>query len=133
MTQAFCSNNLYVLLDKVICNTEAVDDKNTQSKKLKLFTRNLIRKMKNLIDPKIYGLSGRTVIQKIKKNHLALVKDRKSRIIMKDGVKILEQAEKIWESNAEIKVSVLTSAPLCSKTIDFLNDKKIGILKLNSG
>ena len=89
--------------------------------------------MKNLIDPKIYGLPGRTVIQKIKKNHLALVKDRKSRIIMKDGVKILEQAEKIWESGSEIKVSVLTSAPLCGRTVDFLNDNKISILKLNCG
>ena len=89
--------------------------------------------MKSLIDPKIYGLPGRTVIQKIKKNHFALVKDRKSRIIMKDGIKILEQAGKIWESSPEIKISILTSAPLCSKTIDFLNDNKISILKLKSG
>jgi hypothetical protein len=44
--------------------------------------------MKN-IDPKKFGLPGKTVIEDLGDNHYTLVIDRKSRIIMADGEKLL--------------------------------------------
>ena len=45
------------------------------------------------IDPKLYNLHSRIILRKIK-NDIFIVMDRKSRIIMKDGVRILEIVKK---------------------------------------
>ena len=47
------------------------------------------------INPKKYGLSYQTTIFKIERGDVVIMKNRKSRIIMKDGYKILETARKI--------------------------------------
>ena len=45
------------------------------------------------LSPKDYGLNAKVrLIQS--EDHIGIVIDRKSRIIMKDGIKILDQAEK---------------------------------------
>ena len=54
--------------------------------------------MSKLIDPNEFGLPARTIIEKLGKNRLALVIDRKSRLIMADGLKIVAKAAKIRES-----------------------------------
>jgi hypothetical protein len=53
-----------------------------------------VRVTKN-IDPKKFGLPPKTVIEKLGDNHYALVLDRKSRVIMADGKKIVAKADKI--------------------------------------
>ena len=84
--------------------------------------------MGKIIDPKQFSLHPKTVIEDIGKDHLAIVINRKSRIIMSDGKKILEKAEKIKEALPGSTISLKTSAPLCSKTIAFLKENGINIL-----
>ena len=84
--------------------------------------------MSKLIDPKKFGLHPKTVIEDIGKDHLTIVIDRKSRIIMSDGKKILEKAEKIKKELPKATVSLKTTAPLCSKTKAFLQEHKIEII-----
>jgi hypothetical protein len=52
-------------------------------------------KMPNYIDPKSLGLQPRIVVEDIDGNTLAIVINRKSRIIMADGRKILAHVKKI--------------------------------------
>ena len=47
------------------------------------------------LDPKKYGLSTRVVLIENDQKEIIIVIDRKSRIIMKDGIKIVDQARKI--------------------------------------
>ena len=75
------------------------------------------------VDPKKYNLSSRVSLQENSSNELCIVINRKSRIIMKDGYRILEVAEKIKQVENKRKVKVLSSAPVCSKTRAFLNKK----------
>jgi hypothetical protein len=86
--------------------------------------------MRDKIDPVALGLHVRTSVIKIDDNHLALVKDRKSRIIMNDGMKILKNAETTWKTHPGIRISVKTAAPVCSKTRAFLKQRGIEILPL---
>jgi hypothetical protein len=51
--------------------------------------------MSKTIDPQQFSLPARTVIEKLGDNHYALVLDRKSRVIMADGKKIVAKADKI--------------------------------------
>ncbi len=85
--------------------------------------------MKN-IDPKRYNLSSRTFLRQIGKNNISIIIDRKSRIIMKDGQRILKQAQAIHQINSNMIITVLTSAPVCSKTRTFLLEKNIIIKEL---
>ena len=79
------------------------------------------------VDPKKYNLSSRISLQENSSNDLCIVINRKSRIIMKDGYRILEIAEKIKQVENKRKVKVLSSAPVCSKTRAFLNKKGLCI------
>jgi hypothetical protein len=47
---------------------------------------------------------------------------------MSDGNKILEKAEKIIKDRPKARVSLKTSAPICSKTTAFLKEHKIEIM-----
>ena len=58
------------------------------------------------LDPKDFGLQSRTIIERINQNTIALVINRKSRIIMSDGRKILDKVEKI-NDNPDIDVALL--------------------------
>ena len=72
------------------------------------------------IDPTQYNLFPRVALSQGTPNDIYIVINRKSRIIMKDGIKILEMVEKINKVDRNKQVSVLTSAPVCSKTKQFL-------------
>ena len=72
------------------------------------------------LDPQEFGLPARTVLARVDDKTLALVIDRKSRIIMADGKKILERVEQIRRVRPGVRVQLMTSAPLCSKTRTFL-------------
>ena len=79
------------------------------------------------VDPKKYNLSSKVSLQENSSNELCIVINRKSRIIMKDGYRILEIAEKIKQVENKRKVKVLSSAPVCSKTRAFLNKKGLSL------
>jgi len=83
-----------------------------------------------LFDPKRLGLSQRTTIGQISPKHFVIIKDRKSRIIMKDGNQILEQIKLIQDNEPNPKISLATNAPVCSKTTAFLKEEGIDILSL---
>ena len=79
------------------------------------------------IDPKTFNLNSRVVVEK-RKNALGLVVNRKSRIIMKDGKRLLEQVSQIKKFSKK-PVLVFTTAPVCSKTKKFLRDNNVEIVK----
>ena len=78
------------------------------------------------LDPKKYGLSTRVVLIENDQKEIIIVIDRKSRIIMKDGIKIVDQARKIERQEEKI-ISVKTNATVCSKTKQYLQKKGIEI------
>ena len=59
-------------------------------------------------------------------DHIGIIIDRKSRIIMKDGHRIVNQAKKI-NTIQESNICLYTSAPVCSKTKEFLKKNDIAI------
>lgn len=83
-----------------------------------------------LSSPKKFGLSSRTVLGQDTNNHWVLIKDRKSRIIMKDGRQILSQIQMIKNSKQNLKISLATNAPVCGKTTAFLKKNGVEILSL---
>ena len=83
-----------------------------------------------LIDPKKFGLSPRMAIGQLSQNRFVIIKDRKSRIIMKDGNQIFEQVNLIKDKEPKAKISLATNAPACGKTIVFLQERGIDILAL---
>ena len=79
------------------------------------------------IDFKSVGAPTRSVIGKDSNNHLYIIKNIKSRIIMKDGRKIVETVKQI-KNKTNSSVSLATTAPVCSKTKRFLNENDIRII-----
>ena len=72
-----------------------------------------------------FGLNSRVNLIRVD-DHIGIVIDRKSRIIMNDGRKILEQAKNI-NKILTTKIRLYTSAPVCGKTIEFLKKNDITI------
>ena len=62
-------------------------------------------------------------------DHIGIIIDRKSRIIMKDGYRIVDQAKKINTIQAS-NICLYTSAPVCSKTKEFLKKNDIAIASI---
>ena len=80
------------------------------------------------INPLEYNLPPRLNIQVNKKNELFYIIDRKSRIIMKDGVKIFNHVQEIRKKELSIKIILKTTAPVCSKTKAFLFEKGVSVV-----
>ena len=80
------------------------------------------------LEPQPYGLSTRTNLVRID-NSIGIVIDRKSRIIMKDGDRIVKQAHAIQVKENK-PVVLITSAPVCSKTKQYLSANNILINSL---
>ena len=78
------------------------------------------------LDPKKYGLSTRVVLIENDQKEIIISIDRKSRIIMRDGIKIVDQAHQIRQQEQKT-ISVQTNAPVCSKTKLYLQKKGIEI------
>lgn len=79
------------------------------------------------INPRSVGAPPRLVIGEDSNNHLYIIKNIKSRIIMKDGYKILETVKQIKKKTSS-SVSLATTAPVCSKTIRLLIENDIKII-----
>ena len=84
--------------------------------------------MAEIADAKKFGLTPRTCLERESEDHLVLIIDRKSRLIMADGRRITEKVNKIRSVQSGCKVSVKTNAPVCSKTRAFLSEKGINIM-----
>ena len=83
--------------------------------------------LKTKLDPKIYMLPARTLLFQQGPNEFIIEINRKSRIIMKDATAILEKAEKIKNIDPDAVVILETNAPICSKSVKFLNENGIKI------
>lgn len=80
------------------------------------------------IDPNSVGLNPRDVVIQIDNNHYALFIDRKSRIVMADVPRLLEKVKKLCQHFQEAKISIKTTAPVCSKTRALLESHYIEFL-----
>ncbi len=80
------------------------------------------------LDPKHYNLNSRLRLAKVSDSHIAILKKRKSRIIMKDGRQLVEQVNQIKSVNPALEVSIMISGPICSKTKNMLQEQGIGII-----
>jgi len=73
------------------------------------------------------GLPSRTKLATDGKRAHYIIKNIKSRIIMKDGKKILKIAKQI-KKETKTCVFLATTAPVCSKTKSYLKENKIEII-----
>ena len=81
------------------------------------------------IDPKKFGLNSRVkLLGDEKAEIIQIVKKRKSRIIMKDGIQLLEIANSIRNLKSGFKIEVLVSGPVCSKTLKFFENNNINVV-----
>ena len=83
--------------------------------------------MSEIIDPKKYEIMGKNLLKKEAGSSFLLVINRKSRIVMSDGKKIVEKVNKIRKQEGAVRVTLKTNAPVCSKTITFLKENNIEI------
>ena len=86
-----------------------------------------IKKELKAVSANELGLSSRIKIAVDNKNNHYIVKNVKSRIIMKTGKKIYEIAKQ-FKPNTKGGVFLATTAPICSKTKKYLEEKKINII-----
>ncbi len=85
------------------------------------------------IDTKQFGLPAKTILEQVDQQTLALIVDRKSRIIMADGRKILSKVDKIQQIQPHTAVVLKTSAPVCSKTRALLAEAGVEVIGLKTG
>ena len=91
-----------------------------EKKKYKYF--DLGPKNSNKVD---YPDYAHKVAKKVKLNkNIYIVKNIKSRIIMKDGMKIVDIAKSI-QAQKSTKKYLATTAPVCSKTKKYLEENQI--------
>jgi hypothetical protein len=77
-----------------------------------------------------FGLTGRTDLEKTGRNHYSIIIKRKSRLLLKDGEKILEKIRMIQEFVPGAKIDLMTNAPVCGKAHQFLNENGIEIIRI---
>ncbi len=82
-----------------------------------------------MLDPKSYGLPSRTVLEE-HDGGIAIVVDRKSRIVMADGQRILDKRDKLREVASNATIFLKTSAPVCSKTKVLLGKQGVVVIPL---
>ena len=86
-----------------------------------------IKKELKMVSANELSLSSRIKIAVDNKDNHYIVKNVRSRIIMKTGEKIYEIANQI-KFNTKGSVFLATTAPICSKTKKYLEEKKINIV-----
>ena len=82
------------------------------------------------VDPRVFNLSSRLNIQENDKSEVFFIIDRKSRIIMKDGIRIFNQIQTVKEKRSSARFFFKTSAPVCGKTKIYLNQRNIEIFDI---
>lgn len=74
------------------------------------------------------GIDKKIELEVLGADHLAIIKLVKSRIIIKDAQKIIETAEQIKLKEPNMKISLICTENICSKSIQLLTDNNIDIL-----
>lgn len=78
-----------------------------------------------LIDPNLYNIKSKLIIED-RGDEICIVINRKSRIIMKDGERIIGYASSIQKTTPK-PITIETTAPVYSKTKAFLLNHRIPI------
>ena len=86
-----------------------------------------IKKELKMVSANEFDLSSQIKIAVDNKDNHYIVKNVRSRIIMKAGEKIYEIANQI-KANTKGGVFLANTAPICSKTKKYLEEKKINIV-----
>ncbi|NDP19738.1 MAG: hypothetical protein GZ091_01460 [Paludibacter sp.] len=79
-------------------------------------------------NPLHYGLPIRTQLEDLDDNQLGIRKVIKSRIIQKDAAKIVEIANQIKSINPDLKLMLICSRNICSKSLALLESESIGVM-----
>lgn len=75
-----------------------------------------------------YGLSRSVKLEQITDNHIGIVRRIKSRIIQKDALRIIEIADAIRLKDSNIKVSLICSPNICSKSLSLLKESGVEVI-----
>jgi hypothetical protein len=81
-----------------------------------------------LVNASDFNLPSRVILRAVGENHIAIVKLIKSRIIQKDAAKIVEIARQIQHVDADLKVSLVCSSAICSKSVALLKSEGVGVI-----
>lgn len=84
--------------------------------------------MSNLLSAEEYGLPKRVQLIQMDINTIGIIKKRKSRIIMKDTAQIINIANHILEKDNGVKIALLISGPICSKSRKYLIEHSIDVV-----
>ncbi len=84
-----------------------------------------------MLDARKFGLSARTRIGRLVNSSVYIVMDRKSRIIMRDGLRIMRIVEQLKKEMPGVPVGFTTNAAICSKTTAYLKENSVEILVLD--
>jgi hypothetical protein len=79
------------------------------------------------LNPSVYNLPARVKLRVVDNNHIAIVKLIKSRIIQKDAAKIIEMSKQIQAVQPNMKVSLICSSAICSKSLELLQREGISV------
>lgn len=85
-----------------------------------------------ILSPKDYKISSRTIIEQVDENTYAIVIQRKSRIIMKDGRQVMQKIETLKTYFPNGIFLFKTSAPVCSKTLTYLTEQHVQVITIDS-
>ena len=75
-----------------------------------------------------YGLGKNVLLEYIGEGHIAIMKFVKRRLLVKDGELFIDIAKKIKEKDPDMKVSLLCSDNICSRTVAMLEKAGIDVL-----
>lgn len=81
-----------------------------------------------ITSPEYYGLNPRTQLEDLGELHIGIRKVIKSRIIRKDAEKIVNMAKQINRIDQNLKVSLICSRNICSKSQKLVCDEGIDII-----
>jgi len=79
-------------------------------------------------NPIHYGLSIHTQLVELDDNRLGIRRVIKSRIIRKDALKIVEIANQIRNDLPDLKLTLICTRNICSKSVALLESKGVEIL-----
>jgi len=79
------------------------------------------------LNPSAYNLPARVKLRVVGDNHIAIVKLIKSRIIQKDATKIVEISRQIQAVEPAMRVSLVCSSAICSKSLALLQREGISV------
>ena len=82
-----------------------------------------------LLDPKKYYIKSKTIIED-RGDKICILINQKSRMIMKDGMRILRYAEAAQQATQK-QITVETREPVCGKTKTYLWNHRVLITTTN--